>query len=239
MAYSFYSVSATLVKISLLLQYLRILKEGWLRYACIGLMVLSSMWGFAYSFLAFFPCFPVKAYWDWSIEDATCYGYGVKEKHPFVEVFVSHAAINVLLDVAILVVPVPILLQRAMSKKEKWSVFGLASMGIVYVLFQPPGRPRHQNLTDPLQRDLALRLASRNHSQTPRWLVTQHGLHLACPHQHHPRLPRSPDRHHRHLDSDLLFRPRRTDLTNLRAERDRDHGDLASADGAGECEREE
>ena len=131
MAYGFYSVSATLVKISLLLQYLRILKSGRLRYVCFGLMATSAMWGLAYSFMAFFPCFPVQAYWDWTIQDAKCYGYGVKAEHPFVEVFVSHAAINVLLDIAIVVVPVPLLLRKAMTKKEKWSVFGLAAMGTV------------------------------------------------------------------------------------------------------------
>lgn len=111
-----YSVSAGLVKLSLLFQYLRILKEGRMRYACIALMVISSMWAFAYSFMALVPCLPVKAYWDWTIQDAKCYGYGVKAKHPFVEVFVSHAAINVLLDVAIVVVPVPFLLRKAMVR---------------------------------------------------------------------------------------------------------------------------
>lgn len=39
-----------------------------------------------------------------------------------------------MLDVAILVVPVPLLLQRVMTRREKWSVFGLASLGIVVIL---------------------------------------------------------------------------------------------------------
>lgn len=81
--------------------------------------------------MAAFPCFPVQAYWDWSITDATCYGYGVKKEHPFVEVFVSHTAINVLLDVAIVLVPVPFLLRKAMTTKQKWSVAGLGAMGLV------------------------------------------------------------------------------------------------------------
>jgi hypothetical protein len=129
--YAAYSISATLVKISLLLQYMRFLKDSRLRFACIALMAISGMWGFAYSFMAIFPCFPVKAYWDWSIEDAVCYGYGVKKEHPFVEVFVSHAAINVVLDVCILVVPAPILFKKVLTKREKWSVAGLAVMGIM------------------------------------------------------------------------------------------------------------
>lgn len=131
LAYGMYSVSAGLVKVSLLLQYLRILKEGRMRWVCIGLLAISSMWAFAYSFMALVPCFPVRAYWDWSITDATCYGYGVKEKHPFVETFVSHAAINVLLDIAIVLVPIPFLFSKAMTRREKWAVFGLAAMGIV------------------------------------------------------------------------------------------------------------
>lgn len=89
------------------------------------------MWAFAYTFLAVFPCFPIKAYWDWSVPNATCYGYGVKSMHPSVEVFVSHSASNVLLDICIIVVPVPLLLRKAMTNREKWSVFGLATMGIM------------------------------------------------------------------------------------------------------------
>lgn len=126
-----YSVSATLVKISLLLQYLRVVQDGRLRYICIGLIGLSILWGFAYGFLALVPCFPVAAFWDWTIRDAQCYGYGVKTKHPFVDVFVSHSTINVLLDVAILLVPVPLLLRRGLTRKERWSVFGLAAMGLM------------------------------------------------------------------------------------------------------------
>ena len=104
-----------------------------MRFVCMALLVISFCWGFAYSFMALVPCFPVQAYWDWSITDATCYGYGVKAKHPFVEMFVSHAAINVLLDVAIVIAPVPYLLTKAMSKKERWSALGLAGFGVVYV----------------------------------------------------------------------------------------------------------
>lgn len=125
-----YSVSATLVKLSLICQYLRFFRESRMRYVCMGLGVASFMWGAAYSIMALVPCFPVKAYWDWSITDATCYGYGVKKKHPFVEMFVSHAAINVLLDVAVVIVPVPFLLTKAMTRKEKLSALGLAAMGI-------------------------------------------------------------------------------------------------------------
>jgi hypothetical protein len=71
-----YNVSTTLIKLSLLFQYLRVFEAGAVRKLCIGMIVLISCWGFAYSFMGWFPCFPIRAYWDWSLTDATCYAYG-------------------------------------------------------------------------------------------------------------------------------------------------------------------
>ena len=71
-----YSMSTALIKLSLLFQYLRMFERGLTRTLCIGMIVIISCWGIAYSIMAWFPCFPIQAYWDWSITNAKCYAYG-------------------------------------------------------------------------------------------------------------------------------------------------------------------
>lgn len=44
------------IKISLLLQYLRIFKAGAMRWVCIILIILVAMWGIGFSFSGWFSC---------------------------------------------------------------------------------------------------------------------------------------------------------------------------------------
>jgi hypothetical protein len=70
-------MSTALIKLSLLFQYLRAVDSGRIRIFCIALIVIISIWGFIYSFMAWFPCFPIRAYWDWTLTSAKCYAYGM------------------------------------------------------------------------------------------------------------------------------------------------------------------
>ncbi len=65
-----------MIKLSLLLQYLRIYERGRMRIFCRAMIGIISIWGLVFSFMAWFPCFPVRAYWDWEITEATCYAWG-------------------------------------------------------------------------------------------------------------------------------------------------------------------
>lgn len=51
-----YITNTAVIKLSLLLQYLRIFKAGTMRWVCVSLFVLISLWGLTYSFMAWFPC---------------------------------------------------------------------------------------------------------------------------------------------------------------------------------------
>lgn len=50
-----FTMSNALVKLSLLSQYLRIFQNAPMRFACKSLMILVSIWGSSYSFIAWFP----------------------------------------------------------------------------------------------------------------------------------------------------------------------------------------
>lgn len=82
-------MALALVKLSLLFQYLRLLNENpdtkqpKTRITILFLIVVTSVWGVVYSILAWVPCIPVEAHWNFD-ESATRYGYGSDEIGPFV-----------------------------------------------------------------------------------------------------------------------------------------------------------
>lgn len=58
-----YTTTTVLIKLSLLLQYLRLFRTGYRRIVVIVMIVIVSLWGSVFSFMAWFPCFPVKGFW--------------------------------------------------------------------------------------------------------------------------------------------------------------------------------
>lgn len=65
-------MSNALVKISLLLQYLRTFVDPLLRRICIVLTYITCAYCFAFEFLGWFPCIPVEGFWRRDL-DAFCY----------------------------------------------------------------------------------------------------------------------------------------------------------------------
>lgn len=121
-----YNMSMTAVKLSILLQYLRLLDDHsdsldshgrprrpapFLRIAILALVAVSAVWGFIFSFLAWVPSVPVSAYWNHADTNATRFAYGSYDESAMVTTYVAHAACNMAIDMAILVLP---LLSRSM-----------------------------------------------------------------------------------------------------------------------------
>jgi hypothetical protein len=142
-----YNMSTMLIKLSLLFQYLRIFDAGATRTVCIGMIILTSIWGIAFSVMAWFPCFPIRAYWEWSLTGATCYAYGMvsvsfinttenvdgatgtKERGPFVTTYESHSALNLILDLCVFLTPISIIWRKQRSKRENIAILGLFALG--------------------------------------------------------------------------------------------------------------
>ncbi|KAI7782731.1 uncharacterized protein LA080_012922 [Diaporthe eres] len=106
-----YNMALALVKLSLLFQYLRLLdenpetKQPKTKITIIFLIVVTSIWGVVYSILAWVPCIPVEGHWHFD-ETAMRYGYGSDEVGPFVATYIIHGACNMLIDIAVLAIPV-------------------------------------------------------------------------------------------------------------------------------------
>lgn len=65
-------MSNALVKISLLLQYLRTFVDPLLRRLCITLTFITCAYGIAFAFMGWFPCIPVEGFWRRDL-NAFCY----------------------------------------------------------------------------------------------------------------------------------------------------------------------
>ncbi|KAI1100036.1 hypothetical protein F4804DRAFT_345056 [Jackrogersella minutella] len=125
-----YIMSTTLIKISLLFQYLRVYRNGHMRSICIVMIVIVSAWGSAFSFMAWVPCFPVSGFWTFDAR-AKCYGFGSRDVSEFYASYVSHTAINTVLDMIVFAIPVPLYFQRDTVRRTKLGLVGLVTMGAI------------------------------------------------------------------------------------------------------------
>jgi hypothetical protein len=129
-AHSIYVTETALIKISLLLQYLRIFSAGRMRWLCIAMICFVSLWGMAYSITAWFPCFPLKGMWDREhYPDAKCYGFGFADLDSFEAMFESHTAINMLLDFAIFATPLVLFRTPNLKSRNLLAMAGVFTFG--------------------------------------------------------------------------------------------------------------
>ncbi|KUI66368.1 hypothetical protein VM1G_02383 [Cytospora mali] len=129
-----YPLSTTFIKLALLFQYLRIFEKGTkLRTVTIVAIVVVCIWGCAFTFLAWIPCVPVRAYWDWLIPDSqvTRYGYGSHNPKVFVGTYLANAATNMVLDLVTLAIPLPLWMDQGIRGKSRMALFGLFVLGAI------------------------------------------------------------------------------------------------------------
>ena len=135
-----YPVSVTCIKLALLFQYLRIFAERpAYRLLCRIMLVVSALWGLAFAVLTWVPCWPVRAYWDFSVPDARCWGLGSHDLADFMRVFVSQAITTAVLDFIVFIIPAHLYFQRDTDRWTRWSLIGLFVLGLTYV-FPPSHR---------------------------------------------------------------------------------------------------
>jgi hypothetical protein len=100
------------------------------RLVTISLIVISTLWGIAFVLLALFPCTPISKYWNTQL-DGTCIGWGSKSPDTFVAMFIGHSASNMVLDMLVLLTPLPFLSMLRIAGKSKKGLITLFSLGTV------------------------------------------------------------------------------------------------------------
>lgn len=110
-----------MTKISILIQYLRIFPQTGIRRACYIMIAIVALYGAWTFFSAVFMCFPVEAFWEDDLSGARCLDRFA--------VWFSNAAINIAMDVAVCVLPLPALNSLQLPKRQKVIVMCVFALG--------------------------------------------------------------------------------------------------------------
>ncbi|KAH9876632.1 hypothetical protein J1614_003764 [Plenodomus biglobosus] len=133
-----YCASSTFIKLSILFQFLRLFAETansthnrQYRLACRltwSMIVITSVWGLSFFFVAIFSCDPIVKYWRPELE-GRCFGWGSKEPAVFFAMFLGHSVSNSVLDLAVLALPLPFLGMLKLAEKSRAGLITLYSLG--------------------------------------------------------------------------------------------------------------
>ncbi|KAK8118053.1 Integral membrane protein [Apiospora kogelbergensis] len=116
-----YNVSLLFVKLSLFLQYYRLVDQV-PRYRTLFLVAGFVVVGWTISMIGTmtFICIPVYAYWDKSVPNV-CLSDPVMQ--------LTNSIGNILTDIMLLLLPMPVLWNLKLPPRQKWSVIGIFSLG--------------------------------------------------------------------------------------------------------------
>jgi hypothetical protein len=120
-----YHTTTAFIKVSLLLQYLRLFRDGIRRKVCLVLLVLVVAWGLTFSFMAWVPCFPVSGFWNRTqLPTPKCYGFGYRTVVEAKMSVLAFATTNMAFDIAIFVVPLTEYLRKDLGRKQVLAMTG-------------------------------------------------------------------------------------------------------------------
>lgn len=95
------------------------------------MLFITSLWGLAFSFISWFPAFPVSAFWDLTNQTAIRYGVASLTADEFTGTLIALNATNMALDMVMLGIPVPYYLRSSLAWKSRLSLLGLFILGSV------------------------------------------------------------------------------------------------------------
>ncbi|KAL3495295.1 hypothetical protein BJX62DRAFT_196525, partial [Aspergillus germanicus] len=120
-----YNASLALTKISILFQYLRIFPSYRFRIICfivMGVVILYSTWAIVSGFV---NCVPVARFWDREMS-GTCLS--------FEAVWFFNASMNITTDLTLLVLPMPLISQLHLPKRQKFALLAVFALGGLVVI---------------------------------------------------------------------------------------------------------
>ncbi|KAJ2972262.1 hypothetical protein NUW58_g9222 [Xylaria curta] len=116
-----YSVVIVSVKWSILAFYRRIFPQRWFHLALLGVAVFMGAWMFTTVFAIIFQCLPIEFNWDQTIESGHCIAIG--------QFALVTSILNVVTDVSILVLPLPLVWELNVTPRRRWTLSVLFALG--------------------------------------------------------------------------------------------------------------
>lgn len=119
----FYMLSSDLAKLSLLFLYLRITPDNKFHVVVKTLAAAFALYALVYAMVSIFSCRPISASWDLALvaAGATCIN-----KASF---FLAASVANIVMDVIILLMPIPIIIPLQIPRRQKASLLLLFATG--------------------------------------------------------------------------------------------------------------
>ncbi|KAI8961472.1 hypothetical protein F5Y11DRAFT_227402 [Daldinia sp. FL1419] len=116
-----YNTTLMFIKFSLFLQYYRLIQEvPRYRVFYLSIMAVVGGWLIAQEFTLIFPCSPVEDYWSFKPDrkclDSDLIGW-------------MNAVGNIITDLIILVLPIPVVWRLNLKKGRRWAVLGIFALG--------------------------------------------------------------------------------------------------------------
>ncbi|KAI4861116.1 hypothetical protein F4820DRAFT_452211 [Hypoxylon rubiginosum] len=116
-----YSVIIVTIKWSILAFYQRIFPQHWFRWALVGVALFMGAWMFTTVFAISFQCIPIEYNWDMTIDGGHCINIG--------QLALVTSVLNVITDVAILVLPLPLVWKLNVTRQRRWGLIILFALG--------------------------------------------------------------------------------------------------------------
>lgn len=114
-----------LPKVAILLFYLRVNPTRSFRYACSTVIFITFAYMFALTFALLFPCRPINKLWEPFIEGKCI------DQNP---IYLANVIINTIVDVLVLLLPIPMLIKLQVNTRTKILLFSIFSFCSVTVL---------------------------------------------------------------------------------------------------------
>ncbi|KAK1999429.1 hypothetical protein LX36DRAFT_574289 [Colletotrichum falcatum] len=119
-----YNIAILCIKLSFLCQYYRVMVVPRLRKIYAVALLIVGAWSTSQLFISALQCLPVSGFWDKSV-DAKCI--------PHQPQWYVNAAGNIITDVAVFALPMPIFWHLRLQRKQKILLMGIFSLGFLTV----------------------------------------------------------------------------------------------------------
>lgn len=123
-----YNGSLTATKLTFLLQYHRILGTGQMRKVIMAAFVFVALWSISQLLVVIFTCTPIHKFWL-PETPGTCI--------PNIPFWYYNAAGNIVTDVIVFVLPLPVLSRLNLRRGAKFGLIGVFCLGF-FVSFRSP-----------------------------------------------------------------------------------------------------
>ncbi|KAK1546048.1 hypothetical protein CPAR01_00015 [Colletotrichum paranaense] len=120
----FYNIALLAIKLSFLCQYYRIMAVPRMRRIYAVALLVVGAWSTSQVFIAAFQCLPVEGFWDKSVASHCI---------PNQPQWYVNAAGNIITDVAVFALPLPIFWHLSLPRKQKALLMGIFSLGFFTV----------------------------------------------------------------------------------------------------------